>query len=203
MPLHLEAWKEAIESFGRVYDAEFFFSKKGMRDTDIVEQFNRRCGMELHSASVVGAKDQLFEQHVDSVKFARPVVDVVQRHRSVLPMAVVPGGAREIVERELEVIGIAALFDVILTADDPFKPKPSPDLSVEAARKIGVLASLCQVFEDGDIGLQAARSAGMLATDIRLFLQERLDHTKMAFAKCRDDGAAERSMASKLSRGEE
>ena len=28
----------------------------------------------------------------------------------------------------------------------------------------------CQVFEDGDPGLQAAASAGMIATDIRAYI---------------------------------
>jgi beta-phosphoglucomutase-like phosphatase (HAD superfamily) len=28
----------------------------------------------------------------------------------------------------------------------------------------------CQVFEDGDPGLQAAKTAGMIATDIREFI---------------------------------
>ena len=80
--------------------------------------------------------------------------------------------SREIVERELQVIGIAHLFDAILTGDDPIKPKPFPDLFLEAARKIGIPPSSCQVFEDGDIGLQAAVNAGMHTTDIRQFMQE-------------------------------
>jgi HAD superfamily hydrolase (TIGR01509 family) len=172
MPSHLEAWKEAIESFGGTYDAEFFFSKKGMRDADIVGKFNRHYGTALDSARVVRVKDELFMQRINDVRPLSPVVDVVRRYHSLLPMAVASGGGKEIVERELQVVGIGHLFDAILTANDPFKPKPSPDLFLEAARKIGVQPSLCQAFEDGDIGLQAAKSAGMLATDIRLFMQE-------------------------------
>jgi len=170
MPTHLDAWKEAIESFGGTYDAEFFSAKKGMRDADIVGQFNRHYGTAFDSARVVGAKDELFMQHINDVRPLSPVVDVVRRYHSVLPMAVASGGGKEIVERELMVAGIAQLFAVILSANDPFRPKPFPDLFLEAARRIGIQPSLCQVFEDGDIGLQAAKSAGMLATDIRLFV---------------------------------
>jgi HAD superfamily hydrolase (TIGR01509 family) len=54
-----------------------------------------------------------------------------------------------------------------LTADDDIRPKPAPDLFLEAARRIGIAPLLCQVFEDGDLGLDAARAAGMLPTDIR------------------------------------
>jgi HAD superfamily hydrolase (TIGR01509 family) len=172
MPLHMKAWEEAVHSFGANFDPEFFFSKKGMRSKDIVAQFSLQSGKPLNGADVVRLKDNFFLQHIADVMPLPIVVDVVRRYHKILPMAVASGGGREIVERELQVTGIVNFFDVILTADDPFKPKPFPDLFLEAARRIGVQPSLCQVFEDGDLGLQAAENAGMLATDIRLFMHE-------------------------------
>jgi HAD superfamily hydrolase (TIGR01509 family) len=172
MPLHMKAWEEAVHLFGANFDPEFFFSKKGMRSKDIVAQFSLQSGKPLNGADVVRLKDNIFLQHIADVMPVPIVVDVVRRYHKILPMAVASGGGREIVERELQVTGIVNFFDVILTADDPFKPKPFPDLFLEAARKIGVQPSLCQVFEDGDLGLQAAENAGMLATDIRPFMHE-------------------------------
>ena len=172
MPLHMKAWEDAVHSFGANFDPEFFFSKKGMRSKDIVAQFSLQSGKLLNGADVVRLKDNFFLQHIADVMTLPIVVDVVRRYHKILPMAVASGGGREIVERELQVTGIVNFFDVILTADDPFKPKPFPDLFLEAARKIGVQPSLCQVFEDGDLGLQAAENAGMLATDIRRFMHE-------------------------------
>jgi HAD superfamily hydrolase (TIGR01509 family) len=172
MPLHMKAWEEAVHSFGANFDPEFFFSKKGMRSKNIVAQFSLQSGKPLNGADVVRLKDNFFLQHIADVMPLPIVVDVVRRYHKILPMAVASGGGREIVERELQVTGIVNFFDVILTADDPFKPKPFPDLFLEAARRIGVQPSLCQVFEDGDLGLQAAENAGMLATDIRLFMHE-------------------------------
>jgi HAD superfamily hydrolase (TIGR01509 family) len=172
MPLHMKAWEEAVHLFGANFDPEFFFSKKGMRSKNIVAQFSLQSGKPLNGADVVRLKDNIFLQHIADVMPVPIVVDVVRRYHKILPMAVASGGGREIVERELQVTGIVNFFDVILTADDPFKPKPFPDLFLEAARRIGVQPSLCQVFEDGDLGLQAAENAGMLATDIRLFMHE-------------------------------
>lgn len=39
-------------------------------------------------------------------------------------------------------------------------PKPSPDIYIEAARRMGVPPSQCLVFEDAVAGCQAARAAG-------------------------------------------
>jgi hypothetical protein len=36
--------------------------------------------------------------------------------------------------------------------------------------RLGIRPGLCQVFEDGDSGIQGARAAGMVATDVRLFI---------------------------------
>ena len=71
------------------------------------------------------------------------------------------------VHRELEHAGLIQYFPVILTADDDVLPKPAPDIFLEAAQLIDIAPASCQVFEDGDMGLDAARQAGMLVTDVR------------------------------------
>jgi HAD superfamily hydrolase (TIGR01509 family) len=59
----------------------------------------------------------------------------------------------------------------VITADDAVRPKPDPGIYIEAARRMGIPARLCQVFEDGDAGLEAARRAGMTATDVRPYIR--------------------------------
>jgi HAD superfamily hydrolase (TIGR01509 family) len=71
------------------------------------------------------------------------------------------------VDLELAALGLSQFFQVIITADDDVRPKPAPDIFLEAARRLRVEPEHCQVFEDGDLGLEAARIAGMLATDVR------------------------------------
>ncbi|MEE4379503.1 MAG: HAD-IA family hydrolase, partial [Candidatus Competibacteraceae bacterium] len=67
-------------------------------------------------------------------------------------------------------IGMLNHFDALVSADDPVQPKPAPDIFLEAARRLGVEARYCQVFEDADHGLEGARRAGMRAVDIRPLL---------------------------------
>jgi HAD superfamily hydrolase (TIGR01509 family) len=67
----------------------------------------------------------------------------------------------------LEILPLKGIFDIVLTADDKIRPKPEPDIFLEAAKRMQVPPECCQVFEDGDFGLEAARVAGMLPTDVR------------------------------------
>lgn len=167
MPLHMEAWEYAIREKGGSWDLEFFVSQKGMPEEDIVVLYNDRFSSALNPADTVKTKHQFFRAHAAELKPISHVVDIALKYQNKLSMAIASGGVRENVELELETIHIRHFFSVILTADDDVKPKPSPDIFLEAARRMGISPEHCQVFEDGDLGLQAAQAAGMLPTDVR------------------------------------
>jgi len=167
MPLHMEAWGDALQRFGALFDYDFFFSKKGMKEEEIVALYNTRYHAHLDPKEIVEAKHVYFWRHIHGVKPIEEVVDVALRYKALLPMAIVSGGTRKSIREELHVIGIQDLFQTILTGDDPFKQKPAPDMFLEAARRIAVPPVQCLVFEDGDLGLEGARNAGMNVFDVR------------------------------------
>jgi beta-phosphoglucomutase-like phosphatase (HAD superfamily) len=41
------------------------------------------------------------------------------------------------------------------------RPKPFPDIYLNAARQLGIAPANCVVFEDSPTGVEAARAAGM------------------------------------------
>ncbi len=167
MPLHWDAWRRAVERMGGAWHPEFFSRVKGMPERDIVALYNERFGAGLDPAATIRAKHGHFRARAGKLRPVGHVLDVLTRYGGVLPMAVASGGVREIVDLELDILGIRRYFGAILTADDGIRPKPAPDIFLEAAGRIGVPPEFCQVFEDGDLGLKAARAAGMLPTDIR------------------------------------
>ena len=83
-------------------------------------------------------------------------------------MAVASNGTRLNVEMTLRSTGLLGLFDTVVVAADVKQGKPEPDVFLEAARRMGVKAERCVVFEDSDEGLEGARRAGMDGRDIRL-----------------------------------
>jgi HAD superfamily hydrolase (TIGR01509 family) len=167
MPLHMKAWEHVIKERGGAWDFQFFFSKKGTPEERLVYLYNVHFEKELDPRETVRAKHEFFRSFAADLKPIPHVLEVVDKCRGNLPMAVASGGVREIVNLELDALKIRDLFKTILTADDNIKPKPAPDIFLEAAKRLGVEPAYCQVFEDGDLGLEAARIAGMLPTDVR------------------------------------
>jgi HAD superfamily hydrolase (TIGR01509 family) len=143
-----------------------------MNEEEIVKLYNKSFGCQINPEKLVDRKHQFFLEKVHLVQPVKAVIEVVFLYRSILPMAVVSGGRRSSVYKTLESLGIRDSFTVILTADDPIPPKPAPDLFLEAARHLNTESQFCQVFEDGDLGIQAALAAGMKATDIRQYLKK-------------------------------
>jgi len=168
MPLHMKAWEHAITQAGGEWNYDFVDSKKGMPGKDILALYNKHFNAHLDMEHTARLKHEYFHKHFEEMKPIDAVVDIVHRYESKLPMAIASGGSRENVLLSLKLIGIRQYFEVVITADDKdVQPKPSPEIFLEAARRINIAPQFCQVFEDGEMGLEAARKVGMLATDIR------------------------------------
>ena len=97
-----------------------------------------------------------------SVPLIEPVVAFARRAVAEgRPVAVASGGPREVVQRSLELAGLAPLFPIVVTADDVVHGKPLPDMFLLAAQRMGVPPDQCLVFEDAEPGHRAAEAAGM------------------------------------------
>ena len=95
-----------------------------------------------------------------------------EAHGRRIPMAVGTGAGRTSAMLQLKELGIDQLFDFVVTADDVTKHKPEPETFLKCAELMGIEPQYCQVFEDGELGMQAAISAGMLLTDVRPFVTD-------------------------------
>ena len=65
------------------------------------------------------------------------------------------------VKASLSSVNILSWFDAIVGSDEVENGKPSPDVYLEAARRINVDPMNCVVFEDSEAGILGAESAGM------------------------------------------
>ena len=167
MPLHYEAWVEALKEHGQVFPEALFYELAGISTVGVMEILNERHGYRLPVREAAERKENLYKSLVSKVLPIEPVVAIVKQHAGKLPMAVATGGTRAVCSKTLQALGLAEHFQAIVTADDVAHGKPAPDIFLEAARRLGVPPAQCYAFEDAELGLQSARSAGMVVIDIR------------------------------------
>ncbi len=170
MPLHWTCWHDTFAAFGVSCPHDFLEDLKGVPTDGILRRYNERFGTTIDVWAFTEEKEKRAQELLLTVQPIRLVTDVVDRYHGILPMAVASGGPSATVTLSLRVVGLLDRFATVVTADDPVKPKPSPDIFLEAARRIGIPPEYCMVFEDADMGIQAAHAAGMIATDVRAFL---------------------------------
>lgn len=77
------------------------------------------------------------------------------------PVALATSAPRLNVEHTLSELGLTHAFPIIVRGDEVGRGKPAPDVFIEAARRLGVDAADCLVFEDAPMGIEAAHAAGM------------------------------------------
>ena len=170
MALHIRSWVETLRKHGIDCPVVFLETLRGIPAEEIVIVLNEKFNLKLDPQEVAEEKDRMVFKELQYTKAIEPVAAIARDYRKKLPMAVASGGTRANVLRTLNAIGMGHFFHAVITADDHLKPKPNPDVFLESARIMGVKPELCQVFEDGDPGLEAAARAGMPAVDVRPYL---------------------------------
>jgi beta-phosphoglucomutase family hydrolase len=171
MPLHWQAWKAVMERHNIQLCEQRFYSLGGVPSREILKMLSREQGIALDPIAVAREKETEYLPLLPQVKPIELVVSVARRYYGKIPLAVATGGTRRIIEQVLERLGLLPMFDAIVTADDPVRHKPAPDIFLEAARRIGVAPEFCRAYEDTDLGMQAIRAAGMEAVDVRELLK--------------------------------
>jgi HAD superfamily hydrolase (TIGR01509 family) len=70
----------------------------------------------------------------------------------------------------LKSLGIFENVHALVTSDDVLHGKPAPDTFLLCAKLLGVEPQYCQVFEDGNAGIEAAKNAGMMVVNVLEYL---------------------------------
>ncbi len=170
MSVHIRAWVETLKNYEIDCPVVFLETLRGMPAEEIVMVLNEKYNRKLDPQEVAEEKDRLIYEELQYMKPIEPVAAIARDYKGEMPMSVASGGTRANVLRTLNAIGLGDFFHAVITADDHLKPKPNPDMFLESARIMGVKPELCQVFEDGDLGLEAAVRAGMKAVDVRPYI---------------------------------
>ena len=88
-------------------------------------------------------------------------VEAVRRVASRWPLAIASSSNPELISVVVTAAGLDDVFPVRVSSQEVAHGKPSPDVYLEAARRLGVAPTDCGAVEDSHNGIRSAKAAGM------------------------------------------
>ena len=105
---------------------------------------------------------RLLEGYEHDVPLLPGAVDAVRRLAARWRLGLASSANRPVIDRVLELAGIAQCFTATVSSEEVAAGKPSPDVYLEAAARLGVNPASAAAVEDSGNGLRSAAAAGML-----------------------------------------
>lgn len=172
LPVHIASWNAVCEKLNCTFDERILVEMTGAPTLSFAERIKREQNLEITAEELVVLKQQEFWKNINQIKPHDAVIELMKNAHGKIPMAVGTGASRTSAMLQMKELEIDQLFDFIVTADDVDRHKPEPETFLKCAELMGVVPAFCQVFEDGELGMQAAQTAGMLLTDVRPFVTD-------------------------------
>ena len=172
LPVHIASWDNICKKYNCTFDKRIMVEMTGAPTILFAERIKKEQNLDVDAEVLVRMKQDEFRENIHLIKPHNSVVNLMKSAYGKIPMAVGTGASRNSAMLQLTQLNILPYFDCIVTADDVTRHKPESDTFLKCAELMGIDSQYCQVFEDGELGMQAAISAGMLLTDVRPFVTD-------------------------------
>ena len=167
--IHLENEKEACAFFGLKVPSSEWEGFRGRTAMSIAKEIIGKYGNgnQINPEAFVSKKVEMYMKKISKVQAIPGSKEFVMNIRKFLPqIALTTSGKRIVQEKVLEVIGLADVFDVTITADDVSNGKPHPEPYLKTAELLSCSSGECLIIEDSDNGIISAIKAGCIVAGI-------------------------------------
>jgi HAD superfamily hydrolase (TIGR01509 family) len=163
-PSYVSALTAALDAFGYPDATATCHALIGIPGAECEILLRARYGENFPFVDVIEAfavrSDEIFREGLPLKPGTIELLDALRE--AGCPFAIVTSTARRTAERHLTFGGIRARFDTLVTCDDVARGKPSPDIYLLAAERLGVRPQACVAIEDSNPGIAAAYAAGAI-----------------------------------------
>jgi len=162
-PYHLAAWQEVFRKRGVDFTREDFQQYFGQRNDTIVKGTLGDGIPQEETDAIVDEKEKSFRRRVkNNIKSLPGAIELMETlKRSGSKIAIGSSAPLENIRLITKALGIDGYFQCIVAGRDVTEGKPSPQIFLLAAEKLGVRPESCIVIEDSVAGVTAAKGAGM------------------------------------------
>lgn len=161
---HWRSWRDTLRLEGMDLGYQQFLDSFGQKNDRILRHWLGPDASAETIGRIADAKESLYREFArnEGLVALPGAVEWVRRlHAEGWAQAIASSAPRANVEVMLEAIGVAAVMDAVVSAEDVTRGKPDPQVFLRAAERLGVAPDACIVVEDAAAGVEAGRRAGM------------------------------------------
>lgn len=165
-PYHFKADIDTMAEYGVIKDQKFYESFAGTLTADRMRTLKEMFGLDAPVEEMTIKRENMILD-IMGKEDIKPVLGIPEFLRSIkekgLTTAVASSSDYKLINLILDRLKIAQYFDSVTSGSDVKRGKPSPDVFLLAAERIGIEPAECLVVEDSENGVKAAKAAGMKA----------------------------------------
>ena len=168
-PLHFAVLSDLLQRAGhtltRAENEQFI----GTTTEAMFSTLIARHGLAGSISEYIARYDEMLLQVLQQPHSPAPgVVALIGRLRELgKRLAVASSSRRPWVDATVQSLGLAGVFDVVVTGDDVECGKPDPAIYLLTAQRLSVSPEWCVAIEDSPNGVESARLAGMTVLGVR------------------------------------
>lgn len=168
---HFLAWKKLADQLGIPFTEEENERLKGVsriKSLDILLSLGNKSYSEDERNKFMEQKNEEYVRCISQMNEREILPGVVELLNQLKDrnLKIALGSASKNSELILKYTKLQDYFDVIVDGNDVSKAKPDPEVFLLGAKRMGIPASQCIVFEDAYAGIEAAKKAGMLSIGV-------------------------------------
>jgi beta-phosphoglucomutase family hydrolase len=169
------AWQKLFSHYNKQLTFQDYVPLLGIKSSQVVKDFLPvKNDEEIEFAltkKLVFFHEIISENGIYPVPFADVFLKQIKQFN--IPVALATSSRRAKMEMVMEKLNLLIYFDAVVTGGDVKNGKPSPEIFLKAAERLGVTCQDCIVFEDAANGVKAAKNASMKC--VALAGNERVD----------------------------
>jgi len=163
-PFHVQKWIEFLHERGIPYNAEDLPKQiLGSRNDTALRRF---FGRDLPKGEIEKLSEDLearfraaFRPHAQPLLGLKTLMDECRAEG--IPLAVASSAMTKNVDFVVDTLKLRSYFASIVTGDDVSRPKPDPEIYIQAAERLTLAPAKCVAFEDSFVGIESAKRASM------------------------------------------
>ena len=159
---HIRAWQQLGRELGKDLSDSAIRRVFGQRNREMIAVLMGRSFSEDEVIGYTGHKEEIYRGIIAPALAPAPGLTefLSELKRAAIKTAVATSGPNDNVRFVLERMALGPYFDAVVTGVDVTSSKPAPDIFLLAARRLGLPAERCVVFEDSIAGIEASHKAG-------------------------------------------